>query len=147
MFHEVFPNSIHFWKTTLISKTIFIPNLIRMDLYLMSAVELWSIPVVQGKPTSSISRWSAGREDSLLLFQVVAPKHSSWAPHNSGHSSHTDNRKHLLQRSGRQRQLIQEVHKWTATLRSYSTSSLTGRYFLCYYSLLSICILNITMSF
>lgn len=40
MFHEIFPSSVQFWKTTLISKIIFITNLIRVDLYLVSAVEL-----------------------------------------------------------------------------------------------------------
>lgn len=140
MFHEIFRNSVQFWKTTLISKTIFMTNLIRVDLYLMSAAKLWSISVEQGKPTSSISRIPARRDDSLLLFQVVAPKDSRWAPHYSGHSSHTDYRKYLLQRSCSQRQLIQEVHKWTATMRGLSTiilfnrSCLPGRSFPCYYS-------------
>lgn len=43
----------------------------------MSAVKLSLISVVQGKPISSISRLSAERDDSLLLFLVVAPKDSS----------------------------------------------------------------------
>lgn len=79
MFHEILPSSAQFWKAILISKIIFIPNLIRVDLYLMSAVELRLTSAEQGKPTSSISRLSAGRDDALLLLQAAAPKDSSWA--------------------------------------------------------------------
>lgn len=106
MVNGIFPNSVQFWKETLISKIIFITNLIAVDFYLMSAVKLPLISVVQGKPISSLSRLSAERDDSILFFLVVAPKDSSWAPYCSGHSSHTDNRKYLLQRSCSQRELI-----------------------------------------
>jgi len=106
MVNGVFTNSVQFWKATLISKIIFITNLITVDFYLMSAVKLSLISVVPGKSTSSISRLSAERDDSLLLFLVVAPKDSRWAPYCFGHSSHTANRKYLLQRSCSWRQLI-----------------------------------------
>lgn len=54
MVNGIFPNSVQFWIGNLNFKYHFYTNLITADFYLMSAVKLALISVVQDKPISSI---------------------------------------------------------------------------------------------
>lgn len=50
----VFPNSVQFWEATLMSKIVFITNLIAVDFSLLSAVKLSLISAAQGKPIGGV---------------------------------------------------------------------------------------------